>query len=60
MIKNKNISINFNYTHRNVNSRKINIVQNLDILISPIPRKTYISGHFHLKTTINTKILMYN
>ena len=48
MTNNKNISTNFNYTHWNINSRKVDIVQNLDVLSSLIPRKTYISGHFHL------------
>jgi hypothetical protein len=48
MINNKNISANFNYTHWNINSRKVDTVQNLDVLSSPIPRKTHISGHFHL------------
>ena len=48
MINNKNIQTNFNYTHWNINSRKVDIVQNLGVLSSLIPGKTYISGHFHL------------
>ena len=48
MTNNKNILSNFTYAHWNINSRKVDIVQNLDVLSSLIPRKTYISGHFHL------------
>jgi len=48
MINNKNILAKINYTHWNINSRKVDIVQNLDVLSSVIPRKTYISGNFHL------------
>ena len=45
MTNNKNTLANFTYTHWNVNGT----AQNLDVVSSLIPRKTYISGHFHLK-----------
>jgi len=32
---------------------KVDIVQNLAVLTHALPRKTYISGHFHLKTVNN-------
>ena len=44
MTNNKNILSNFIYTHWNVNDT----ARNLDVVSSPIPRKTHISGHFHL------------
>ena len=34
-------------------SWKTDIGRNLVLLKHPIPRKTHISGHFHLKTIIN-------
>jgi hypothetical protein len=34
-------------------SWKVDIVQNLALLNIAIPRKTHISGHFHLNTTKN-------
>lgn len=36
-------------------SWKVDIVQNLALLNIALPRKTYISGHFHLKTAINSE-----
>jgi hypothetical protein len=44
MTNNKNILANFTYTHWNVNDT----ARNLDVVSSLIPRKTHISGHFHL------------
>jgi hypothetical protein len=37
---------------RKIPSWKVDIVQNLDVLTHTLPRKTQISGHFHLKTLI--------
>ena len=36
-------------------SWKVDIVQNLVVVTHIEPRKTYISGHFHLKTPINSE-----
>lgn len=33
---------------------------NLNISNSPLPRKTYISGHFHLKSLINPENCVCN
>jgi hypothetical protein len=55
MTNNKNILRNFNYTHWNINSWKTDIVQNLVVLTYLLPRKTYISRHFCLKTVNNSE-----
>jgi hypothetical protein len=59
MTNNKNILINFNRTHWNVNW-KVDIVQNLALQNIALPRNTHISGHFHLKTTINSENSLSN
>jgi hypothetical protein len=40
---------------RKIPSWKVDIVQNLVVLTHILPRKTQISGHFHLKTLIITE-----
>jgi hypothetical protein len=37
---------------KKIPSLKVDIVQNLVVLTHILPRKTQISGHFHLKTLI--------
>ena len=48
---NNNIEIS-TYETRKIPSWKVDIVQNLVVLTHILPRKTQISGHFHLKTLI--------
>ena len=41
------------YIARKIPFWKVDIVQNLVVQTHVLPRKTQISGHFHLKTSIN-------
>lgn len=41
-------------------SWKTDVGRNLVLLNSIIPRKTHISGNFHLKTIINSENRLYN
>lgn len=42
-----------------VPSVNVDTAENLDYPGFPIPRKLYISGHFHFKKIINQKFLLY-
>jgi hypothetical protein len=60
-----NVTKILNTYKEKIPSWKVDIVQNFDVLISPIPRKTYISGHFRLIPVKNLqnftgKQLIYN
>jgi len=48
---NNNIKISIDNL-RKIPSLKVDIVQNLVVLTHILPRKTQISGHFHLNTLI--------
>lgn len=45
---------------RKIPSWKVDIVQNLVVLTHTLPRKTYISGHFRLKTINNPENYTFN
>ena len=53
------IEILTNYRQK-IPSWKVDIVQNLVMLSALKPRKTHISGHFHLKTPIITEFRLCN
>ena len=56
---NNNIEIS-TYETRKIPSWKVDIVQNLVVLTHILPRKTQISGHFHLKPLINEENQAHN